>query len=68
MPYENIIFVSPMTKFKHVIKKPKTYKERKKLAIKMTYDLISDDERIILNAHRKKDDLCDSYLQAHYNP
>ena len=65
IPYDNIIFVSPMAKFKHVIKKPKNYKERKALSIKMCYDLITEDERIILNSHRKKDDLCDSYLQAH---
>ena len=54
-----------MMKFKHVKPKPKTYNERKKMAIQMCYDLITEDERIILNSHRKKDDLCDSYLQAH---
>ena len=65
VPYECIVFVSPMAKFKHVTPRPKSYKERKKLAIKMCYDLITEDERIILNSHRKKDDLADSYLQAH---
>ena len=65
IPYDRIVFVSPMMKFKHVKPKPKTYNERKKMAIQMCYDLITEDERIILNSHRKKDDLCDSYLQAH---
>ena len=54
-----------MAKFKHVKRRPKTYQERKKLAIKMCYDLIDEDERVILDSHRKKDDLADSYLQAH---
>ena len=57
-----------MMKFKHVKPRPKTYQERKKLAIKMCYDLITEDERVILDKHHKKDDLCDSYLQAFYNP
>ena len=68
IPYDRIVFVSPMMKFKHVKPKPKTYNERKKMAIQMCYDLITEDERVILDKHCKKDDMADAFLQAHYNP
>lgn len=51
-------------KEKDTKEKSKTYKLTKNLGVKYCVSLISDEDKIILNKYKKKDDLCDSFLQG----
>lgn len=44
----------------------KIYKTTKNLSIKYCLELISDKDKEILNKYKKKDDLCDAFLQGYY--
>lgn len=66
-----IHFVSPTLKLKAFAQSklaPTTYKQRKSLAVEACVRLLSDSKQdawlAFLEQHTKKDDLCDSYLQA----
>ena len=66
---EDIVYVSSSNKLKSYDVPKKTYKERKASGIQVTIDLISksDNSDMLLkdfNAHSKKDDLADAYLQG----
>ena len=72
---DNLSFVSPIGKLKFAnseneIKKGKNKKEeyniRKELSIKYTIELIEEKDKKFLNTYKKKDDLCDCFLQAVY--
>ena len=43
-----------------------TYKQGKDFAIKKCASLISPEHKTYLLTHKKKDDLCDCYLQAYH--
>jgi hypothetical protein len=43
-----------------------TYKQGKDFAIKKCMSLIDDNFKEYLSTHKKKDDLCDCYLQAYH--
>ena len=43
-----------------------SYKEGKDFAIKKCLSLIDDEHKNYLKTHKKKDDLCDCYLQAYH--
>lgn len=67
----SIKFMSASSKLRYIEKKKKikldkNYKTNKNASIDFTYELLSGDERLlnILNSEKKKDDLCDTYLQA----
>jgi len=75
----NVRFFSPSNKLRvnedqtmEVLRKTKnsteTYKMTKKLGIKYTKILLKDDEEMLrkLDSYKKKDDLCDAYLQGYY--
>ena len=71
---EQVRFVSPSNKLKvnasntnKVLKKDSqanTYKMTKKLGIKYCKALISDKDQITLDKFKKKDDMCDAFLQG----
>lgn len=74
---KNVNFMSPSNKLKvgddnkiiKVADKTKKYKLTKELGIKYTRQLLEDDEPILLeylDLFKKKDDLCDAYLQGLY--
>lgn len=66
----NIRFVSSSLKLKGIAKKGSTYKERKALSIRITLEYIAAYENdasywsTCLQKHKKKDDMCDAYLQC----
>ena len=73
----SIYYINSSNKLKNFIKKSTSYKERKKLGIKITDDLISNtDAKININNNNywktfftnssKKDDLADCFLQLIY--
>lgn len=43
-----------------------TYKQGKDFAIKKCLTLIDSEHKEFLKTHKKKDDLCDCYLQAYH--
>jgi primosomal protein N' len=43
-----------------------TYKQGKDFAIRKCLSLIDDEHKNFLKTHKKKDDLCDCYLQAYH--
>jgi len=47
-------------------KKKMTYKQGKDFAIKKCLTLIDEEHKTFLKTHKKKDDLCDCYLQAYH--
>ena len=66
---KDIEFVSASNKLKKFITTKTTYSERKKLGIKITLDIITNENYLNewaehFNTHKKKDDLADSFLQA----
>ena len=66
---EQIKEISPANKLKEFVKKKTTYKERKRVSIDITRQLISENDSLHVwlshfNTHKKKDDLADSYLQG----
>lgn len=60
--------VNPMNKLGSNMKT--TYTERKKKSVEMTYDILQSDAYIEsinkLNAFKKKDDICDAFLQYNW--
>jgi len=46
--------------------KKMSYKEGKDFAVKKCLSLIDDKHKVYLSTHKKKDDLCDCYLQAYH--
>lgn len=66
--FDEVRFISPSNKLKlnipRNIKLP--YNQVKKLSIKVTSEEINEDELDYLNLFKKKDDLCDAYLQGKY--
>jgi hypothetical protein len=46
--------------------KKMTYKQGKDFAIRKCLTLIDDEHKVFLKTHKKKDDLCDCYLQAYH--
>ena len=46
--------------------KKMTYKQGKDFAIRKCLTLIDDEHKTFLKTHKKKDDLCDCYLQAYH--
>jgi hypothetical protein len=68
---KNIYFINACNKLKDFITKKISYAERKKKSIEITRNILVDQH--LLNSwlehfdkHSKKDDLADSYLQAHW--
>ena len=72
IPHTNIHFIPASLKLKGISKKGTTYKERKALSVTMClkYIAIFEDESNaskwmkFVECHKKKDDLCDSYMQC----
>lgn len=67
----NIHFISSLNKLKRFIKskKRRTYKERKKLGIQVTNDILNcnnvlENWKQYFESNKKKDDLADSFLQG----
>lgn len=67
----NIHFISSLNKLKRFVKskKRRTYKERKKLGIHITNDILNcnnilENWKDYFNSNKKKDDLADSFLQG----
>ena len=64
----DIEFVSAGNKLKNFITTKTTYEERKKLSIKITKELLSNnglgEQLEYFDKHKKKDDLADSFLQS----
>lgn len=66
---KDIEFVAASNKLKHFITTKTSYNERKKLGIKITFDMIASENYLNeweehFNKHKKKDDLADSFLQG----
>lgn len=66
---EDVMYVSSSNKLKAYDVPKKTYKERKASGVQVTRDLISKSDKADtllkeFNAHKKKDDLADAYLQG----
>ena len=66
---KTIEFISASNKLKQWVKRKTTYNERKKLGIKVTLDLISNNNQFkiwdtIFVGSKKQDDLADSFLQG----
>ena len=68
---KNIEFINACNKLKDFMDKKVSYAERKKKSIEITRNILI--EKHLLNSwiehfdkHSKKDDLADSYLQAHW--
>jgi len=64
-------FICPSNKLKvdkattsSVLKQGNVYKMTKKLGIKYCQALINIQDNVILNSHKKKDDMCDAFLQG----
>ena len=66
----NIHFVSASMKLKGIAKKGTTYKERKALGVMTTienvkkYEIDAPKWLEFVQTHKKKDDLCDAYMQC----
>lgn len=66
----NIHFVSASMKLKGIAKKGTTYKERKALGVMATienvkkYEIDASKWLEFVQTHKKKDDLCDAYMQC----
>lgn len=66
----NIHFVSASMKLKGIAKKGTTYKERKVLGVMATienvkkYEIDASKWLEFVQTHKKKDDLCDAYMQC----
>ena len=43
-----------------------SYKQGKEFAVKKCLSLIDAQHKTFLSTHKKKDDLCDCYLQAYH--
>jgi hypothetical protein len=72
-PTVQVKFISASSKLKYIeqqkgIKIDKSYKDNKNASIRYTEELIKDNEFMmdIFKQEKKKDDLCDTYLQALY--
>lgn len=72
-PSVQVKFISASSKLKYIEKKKgikidKSYKNNKNISVVYTQELIKDDEYMsgVLKNEKKKDDLCDTYLQALY--
>lgn len=72
-PSVEVKFISAGSKLKYIEKKKgikidKSYKQNKNASVDYTEELIKDDEymKAVFNQEKKKDDLCDTYLQALY--
>ena len=71
IPHTNIYFISASLKLKGISKKGTTYKERKVLSVNtcLKYIMMFENESNaskwtqFVQCHKKKDDLCDSYMQ-----
>ena len=67
----DIHYISSINKLKFLKKITNNYKERKKLGIEKTLELIKDDSLNYIwsdyfQSHKKKDDLADAFLQFYY--
>jgi len=67
---QNVKFISPLNKLKlnGVSKKKITYKLTKSLGIKYCTEIIKHNDKYlkILNKFKKKDDMCDAFLQGYH--
>jgi hypothetical protein len=68
---KNIEFINASNKLKDFIQKKVSYSERKKKSIEITRNILIENNLLNswlehFNKHSKKDDLADSYLQAHW--
>lgn len=66
---KTIEFISASNKLKQWVKRKTTYNERKKLGVKITLDLLSNNNQFKIwdtnfVSSKKKDDLADSFLQG----